>query len=276
MLNFNTVSAANPKSRLQPRAEALLSPVSSYGSINQPLTGTHSQSSTTSSIFFPSVENQVSAVSKDTQGTPFIEIPEYILNHIADFLGYNDTLKGLLPTSKKLFVKVMNDNFIIRMNMLMPNKTILTHEACYVDLKKMQMEELKRQIDTKFGSEIFEILDRLGSHYWQGGMKFGALTFLILFTSYMLIVYYSGLYSDSDSVSDKSDSTQMLFFALGSIIAIAAISSTVGALCSKPNASKLKENIESVPKSKCFRRQADETNPSIRVRLRSSCISAFI
>lgn len=258
MLNFNTVSAVNPKSRLQPRAEASLFPVAFYGSINPPLVGTCSQSSTTVSKFFPLSEDQV---LENAQRTHFIEIPKDVLNHIAGFLGYNETLKGLLPTSAKLFVTVMGDSFKIRMNMPMPDRTNLIHEACYVDLKKMQMEELNRQIQTQFGGRFPEIFDRFGSHYWQGGAKFSLLTFVILFSFYIYIVRLTGFNS-------VLDSNQMSFFILGSVISMMTISSIVGALCSKPNASKLKENIESVKKSECFRRETNETNPSIRVRLR--------
>ena len=75
MINANPISRPiSIKSPLQPRSEASLAPMASYGAINEPpLSGSRSQSSTTVSTLFPltAVQN-----SKESKTTSFIEIPK--------------------------------------------------------------------------------------------------------------------------------------------------------------------------------------------------------
>lgn len=129
-------------------------PSSSYGSINLDNTS-HSQSSSNSSDYFQGTTLSTipyqNFCSKITPHNSFIEIPTDVLNHIAGFLGYKETLQSLMPASSQLFLKIINDNFIIKMDMPMPNGSILSCESNYLDLKAKQLEEFEKQIIERFG-----------------------------------------------------------------------------------------------------------------------------
>lgn len=233
---------------------------SSYGSVNSSeidFFPQNSQSSTATHSLFDT----------DSKKTQFIEIPNDVLNHIANFLGYNETLKSLLPTSTKIFVAVLANEFRITVNMPMPNGTnLIQTNINYIELKKIRLDELKRQIDENFEPE--NIFDRTSSRYWSGFFKPSITIMLILMTSFLIINSQIDLYSLCNKCNDETASS---FIAMGAAAFILATSASLGFLNLHPNHALLKKDIETIPTSQSFERTDRRRDPSaigVKVRLR--------
>lgn len=226
---FNTSSVCS--SSLSIRSQARVT--NSYGSIsNQPVTN-----------FF----NELQAINSTKEKTQLVDVPREVLNLVADFLGYSATIKSLLPTSSKILMKIVHNEFKMSVQMPMLNGTTLTIEADhYRNVKNLRLITLKEQI------ENFDPNFKLNLSDYS--ICFGVFS---CFASYMLIVLPSMRAIDSKIQQLGIDSIQSKIITAAILLSItllfAILSTRISIHLKNPSSDQLKKNIETKPTSKYFR-----------------------
>lgn len=241
MFNTSCVSSSSFSSKNPIREQARLT--NSYGSIGQ--------KSHSSSALFPrntpteeiGMEEKISTRCK-AETTHFAEIPGEILNHVADFLGYRETMQSLLPTSSNIFLKIMQNEFKMSIQMPMPDGTTWRFERNYQHLKELRLHELERQIKSHFVVQE------------QYETKFLIASIFAVFITSLLLLF-------SDSANSRIPRSTDAAFVLKILLNQIVIPGVVGTLfkkavmeiCRRIHASpeQIKEHIEAVRTSECFR-----------------------